>query len=141
MLDIDCGQFLAGWTVTDVWNVSSNDEKAICSLMDDVLVGDLIRARRTSLSRSSSARRAGQLEEGRRQVELEGLARRRPTCKPDHGWTGTACPSTCRGPSSLADSPSPLCEFQASACFNLCHAYSSQALRSGRVLTTLAPST
>ena len=33
------------------------------------------------MSRSSSARRAGQLEEGRRQVELDGPARRRPTCK------------------------------------------------------------
>ena len=70
MLDIDGGQFLAGWTVTDVCRVGSNDEKASCSLMDDVLVGHLIRARRTSLSRSSSARRAGQLE-GRRQVELD----------------------------------------------------------------------
>ena len=56
MLDIDGGQFLAGWTVTDVCRVGSNDEKASCSLMDDVLVGHLIRARRTSLSRSSSAR-------------------------------------------------------------------------------------
>ena len=81
MLDIDGGQFLADWTVTDVWRVSSYDEKASCSLMDDVLVGHLIRATRTSLSRSSSARRAGQLEEGRRQVELDGPARRRPTCK------------------------------------------------------------
>ena len=53
--------------------------------MDDVLVGHLIRARRTSLSRSSSARRAGQLEEGRRQVELDGLARRRPICKLTEG--------------------------------------------------------
>ena len=73
MLDIDGGHFLAGWTVTDVCRVGSNHEKASCSLMDDVLVGHLIRARRTSLSRSSSARRAGQLE-GRRQVELDGLA-------------------------------------------------------------------
>ena len=81
MLDINGGQFLAGWTVTDVWRVSSYDEKASCSLMDDVLVGHLIRARRTSLSRSSSARRAGQLEEGRRQVEFDGLERMRPTCK------------------------------------------------------------
>ena len=140
MLDIDGGHFLAGWTVTDVCRVGSNDEKASCSLMDDVLVGHLIRARRTSLSRSSSARRAGQLEEGRRQVELEGLARRRPTCKPVHGWTGTACPSTCWGPSARADSPRPLCEFLASACFTQCHAYSSQAFRSGRVRTSLAPS-
>ena len=30
-----------------------------------------------------------------------------PTCKPVLGWTGTACPSTCRGPSARADSPSP----------------------------------
>ena len=81
MLDIDGGQFLTDWTVTDVWRVSSYDEKASCSLMDDVLVGHLIRATRISLSWSSSARRAGQLEEGRRQVELDGLARRRPTCK------------------------------------------------------------
>ena len=81
MLDIDGGQFLAGWTVTDVWRVRSVDEKASCSLMDEVLVGYLILATRTSLSRSSSDRRAGQLEEGRRQVEFDGLARRRPTCK------------------------------------------------------------
>ena len=60
-----------------------NDEKASCSLTDDVLVGHLIRARRTSLSRSPSVRRAGQLE-GRRQVKLDGLARRPPTCKPVH---------------------------------------------------------
>ena len=74
-------QFLAGWTVTDVWRAGNYDEKASCSLMDHVLVGHMIRARRTSLSRSSSARRAGQLEEGRRQVEFDGLARRRATCK------------------------------------------------------------
>ena len=89
MLDIDGGHFLAGWTVTDVCRVGSNDEKASCSLTGDVLVGHLIRARRTSLSRSSSARRAGQLEEGRRQVaiSLQGggqLASSR---------MGTACPS------------------------------------------------
>ena len=140
MLDIDGGQFLADWTVTDVWRVGSYDEKASCSLMDDVLVGHLIRATRTSLSRSSSARRAGQLEEG----SPAGRARR--TCKKAanvqvHGWTGTACPSTCRGPSARADSHSPLREFQAGACFTQCHPYSSQVFRSGRVRTTLAPST
>ena len=86
MLDIDGGQFLADWTVTDVWRVGSYDEKASCSLMDDVLVGHLIRATRTSLSRSSSARRAGQLEEGRGQVELDGLAKRRPICKLTDDW-------------------------------------------------------
>ena len=80
MLDIDGGQFLPDWTVTDVWRAGNYDEKASCSLMDDVLVGHLTRARCTSLSRSSSARRAGQLE-GRLQVDFDGLARRRPTCK------------------------------------------------------------
>ena len=56
MLDTDGGHFLAGWTVTDVCRVGSNDEKASCSLMDDVLVGHFIRGKKTSLSRSSSAR-------------------------------------------------------------------------------------
>ena len=140
MLDIDGGQFLADWTVTDVWRVGSYDEKASCSLMDDVLVGHLIRATRTSLSRSSSARRAGQLEEGRRQVELDGLARRRPTCKftdglalPVHRRAGVPPPGRTHPALSVS--------FRQVLVLLSVTRTARRPFRSSRVRTTLAPST